>query len=516
MGNWKTIAEKIKEVLKSKNLTAAKEELARGLEKFPNQVNLLTIATDAYRASGDREKSLEYSKLLITHYPDNWIGYGRAAQDLVALKRFEQAQEKIQAGLDKIPNQVNLLTIATDAYRASGDREKSLEYSELLITHHPDNWIGYGRAAEDLIALKRFEEALITVNKATETTNNTIASLKQRLERRNALKDITKSMVLYSGRSYPYFCIAGNCQLAPLETWLKSNFPFCNIKKLAPYHVIETQSQIDAWIEQAKQADFVLMIPVRDAYRGFEFGSKHVRSLLSEKTRFISYPSFYLHVFYPFFGYAKNKVGETLRGADTSQTGHQYGDYHDFLAMALSSKSKEEQAWFLENIQGIDGNAPFNSTTIVELGIQSFNEFEKRYPDYIGLIETNIKNGMIHTYNHPTGSILNEIYKKIWTKDLGLSIDDFVDFTGDPLGELKLPIPSFVSLSILNAAENTPWQISADTKSNHAIESNDAYTRKAQRCISFYQKNPKILEWNAKHKKLNSAIDFLSELGMQD
>ena len=63
MGDWKTFADKIKELLKSKNLSAAKEELAIGLEKIPNQINLLIIATDVYRASGDREKSLEYSEI---------------------------------------------------------------------------------------------------------------------------------------------------------------------------------------------------------------------------------------------------------------------------------------------------------------------------------------------------------------------------------------------------------------------------------------------------------------------
>ena len=105
MGDWKTFADKIKEFLKSKNLGAAKEELATGLEKIPNQVNLLTIATDVYRASGDREKSLEYSDLLITHHPENWNGYGRAAQDLVVLKRFEEAKIKVQKGFRKHQNQ---------------------------------------------------------------------------------------------------------------------------------------------------------------------------------------------------------------------------------------------------------------------------------------------------------------------------------------------------------------------------------------------------------------------------
>ena len=174
MGDWQELANKTRALLKSKSLTEASKEIQAGLEKAPNQVKLLTIATDIYRASGDREKSLEYAELLITHHSDNWNGYGRAAQDLITLNRFEEAQRKIQTGLAKIPNQVKLLTIATDIYRASGDREKSLEYAELLITNHPDNWNGYGRAAQDLIALNRLEEAQGQIKAGLEKIPNQV------------------------------------------------------------------------------------------------------------------------------------------------------------------------------------------------------------------------------------------------------------------------------------------------------------------------------------------------------
>ena len=134
-------------------------QIKSGLKYSPKNVNLLTIANNVYRATGDYEKSLKYSELLITHHPDNWTGYGRAAQNLLALKRYKEAQDKIQAALEKKPNQANILTIAADVYRATGDYKKSLEYSELLITRHPDNWKGYTRAAQDLSTLKRFKEA---------------------------------------------------------------------------------------------------------------------------------------------------------------------------------------------------------------------------------------------------------------------------------------------------------------------------------------------------------------------
>ena len=128
------LLKRTKKYYQQKKFQKAKKTVRSSIKKFPKKVKLLTIATDVYRASGDREKSLEYSELLITHHPDNWKGYGRAAQNLVALKRFKEAQEKIQAGLKRIPNQVKLFTIATDVYTVHLEiRENLLNILELLI-----------------------------------------------------------------------------------------------------------------------------------------------------------------------------------------------------------------------------------------------------------------------------------------------------------------------------------------------------------------------------------------------
>ena len=86
--------------------------------------------------------------LLITHHPDNWNGYQCAAQDLVALNRFDEAQEKIQTGLEKLPNQPNLLTTAADIYSNNGNLDRSLAIVDALITHHPDNINGYSKLIE--------------------------------------------------------------------------------------------------------------------------------------------------------------------------------------------------------------------------------------------------------------------------------------------------------------------------------------------------------------------------------
>ena len=186
MVGWKEYASKTRTSLKSQNLLQAKQEIQYALEIYPNHLNLLTIAIDVYRASDEREKSLEYAELLITHHPDQWQGYGRAAQDLVALTKvissrfydISESQLKIQSGLEKFPYQFNLLNIATNVYRASGDREKSLEYAELLITHHPDKRKRYLFAAQDLAALNRFEEAQMKVQIGLEKFPDQINLLK--------------------------------------------------------------------------------------------------------------------------------------------------------------------------------------------------------------------------------------------------------------------------------------------------------------------------------------------------
>ena len=171
--DWNGYHRAAQDLVALKRFDEAQTKVKAGLERLPNQSNLLSIAADIYRALGNREKSLEYAESIIIHYPnDFWNGYCRAVQDLSMLKRFDEAQAKVQEGLAKLPNQINLLQIANDVYRASGNREKSLEYANSLILHHPADWNGYHRAAQDLVALKRFDEAQTKVKAGLERLPN--------------------------------------------------------------------------------------------------------------------------------------------------------------------------------------------------------------------------------------------------------------------------------------------------------------------------------------------------------
>ena len=96
----------------------------------------------------------------------------RRIKKLLERKKFNKAEKEIESGLKDIPNQFDLLVTATDFYKAFGDREKSLRYSEILIDHYPDKWQGYARTAKDLIALKQFEKEQKIINKGLKRLNN--------------------------------------------------------------------------------------------------------------------------------------------------------------------------------------------------------------------------------------------------------------------------------------------------------------------------------------------------------
>ena len=194
MTNWDEIESKVRKKLKNKNITDANLEIKIGLEEFPNHSDLLSLAIEVCRAANDHEKALEYADLLIIHHPEQWIGYGFAAEELLTLQRFEEAQTKVHAGLEKFPNEVYFLTIANHAYRASGDRKKSLAYANLLIKHHPDLTSGYILSAQDSIELNHLNEAQSTIQTGLERIPNNIDLLNIAIEVCRAANDHEKAL----------------------------------------------------------------------------------------------------------------------------------------------------------------------------------------------------------------------------------------------------------------------------------------------------------------------------------
>jgi len=168
MVEWKLIENAARDFLKANKLKEAEEVIAFGLKSFPNQINLLIVASDVYRASGNYMSSLEQAKLLVKHYPHQPSGYIRSAQDLIDSGEELQAQKAIEDGINIAPNNLHSIVVSREIFRRSGIRDKCLEYSYALIIYHPNDWRGYGRAAQDLIALRRYKEAQAIIHLGLE------------------------------------------------------------------------------------------------------------------------------------------------------------------------------------------------------------------------------------------------------------------------------------------------------------------------------------------------------------
>ena len=75
---------------------------------------------------------------------------------LLRNQKYDEASRNLQSELVKQPNQIDLLNLASDICRASGDYSRALNYAQRLVVHHPHDWSGYLRQAQDRLSLGQF------------------------------------------------------------------------------------------------------------------------------------------------------------------------------------------------------------------------------------------------------------------------------------------------------------------------------------------------------------------------
>lgn len=147
----------------------AEKVIERGLADLADRQGILLLASDVFRACGDRQRALACAQESISHEPED-AAYARAARDLIALGRPAEALSTVTDALAMFPERPNLLAAGIQASRSADDRENSLAFGRRLIEHHPQRWVGYARAAQDLIALGRTEEAADVIRQGLART----------------------------------------------------------------------------------------------------------------------------------------------------------------------------------------------------------------------------------------------------------------------------------------------------------------------------------------------------------
>ena len=163
---------KIENLVEAGELVKAQKEVGLALRQFPSHKRLLLLASDLYRSSGDHSSSLVCANHLIAQYPEQWHGYARAAQDLIATQDLSQARVRIEQGLEVCPLQKQLLLMGSDIYRALNDRTASLMCADRLMAQYPQDAHGYERAVQDLVVAQSWNEAQRRVVSALERFPN--------------------------------------------------------------------------------------------------------------------------------------------------------------------------------------------------------------------------------------------------------------------------------------------------------------------------------------------------------
>ena len=164
METWKELNSEAQKLLRNNDLSHAKSCIEKALQLAPTEPKILNTAISIYSKSNDHETVLKYANNLIETQNNQYKGFLFAGKSLTALERYEEAEEVINLGLKKIPNQINLISLLATLYRRCGKAEKSIEYSKKVIEISPENIGNYGQVARDLCLLKRFEEAQKQIN----------------------------------------------------------------------------------------------------------------------------------------------------------------------------------------------------------------------------------------------------------------------------------------------------------------------------------------------------------------
>ncbi|MEB3301468.1 MAG: WcbI family polysaccharide biosynthesis putative acetyltransferase, partial [Cyanobacteriota bacterium] len=106
-------------------------------------------------------------------------------------------------------------------------------------------------------------------------------------------------------KSNLHVAIAGNCQVEVLASWLKQSLPDAHVETLAPYHLLQSNQQVEDWLTSCDSADVVLAMPVKTGFRNFDsLGIEIFKMRMGGRLH--CFPNLHSDAFFPFFGYAKN------------------------------------------------------------------------------------------------------------------------------------------------------------------------------------------------------------------
>ncbi|MDA7434627.1 hypothetical protein N8517_03380 [Synechococcus sp. AH-601-L23] len=188
--------QKLKELLKLKEIDLCQNILSNASEEDLSNALFLQLANETERVLGNREKALAYAQLLQKKFPTRPIGHAKVAQDLLTLGYLEQAIETVEEIIRSHPENQLLLQVAAQAHRKNGNLLKALQYSRALIKVSPERLIGFHYTSKDLLKLNKFTECIHTTRDGLDKHEGDLYLLQLGIEAARAKKDIDQVLDL--------------------------------------------------------------------------------------------------------------------------------------------------------------------------------------------------------------------------------------------------------------------------------------------------------------------------------
>lgn len=297
-------------------------------------------------------------------------------------------------------------------------------------------------------------------------------------------------------------CLAGNCQVQVLDSWLRLNLPTAHIVTLTPYHLLVSNAEVEDWLKSCDGADHVLAMPVRNGYGDLTLlGTDIFKERIGQKLQF--FPNLHCDAFFPFFGYAKNWTGETITHQQYPANPH--GDYHDFLAMAIADSRIK---WGRVQRLRLQVAAKTQGLLIVKNAKQSIAELSRRAAEMQSTLANehfSLSSLCGYTFNHPSARLLNILYASIWSNVLHGERHLFKPIEHEPFARsTALPVVGF----IVRALQKVDPSLDS-TSLARSIYGFEGYEELLKKTIKSYQAEGEIVDMNRSHPKFKLAKRFI-------
>ena len=133
------------------------------LRRFPEDMGILMLGHDVYRFLDQQEDSLPLARQLIRQFPSQAHGYTRLVDDLVTLKRFNEAMTTIELGLQQTSAETQLVRLGdyVGQYLKIAPATHSLEGMSTTVL-----------SMRDMISYSHIPSFLLTFSPSADTSSS--------------------------------------------------------------------------------------------------------------------------------------------------------------------------------------------------------------------------------------------------------------------------------------------------------------------------------------------------------